>query len=153
MVHGNGQIISDYERFREDFKLSLENNTIFCDYIKHIMDSKGITIDELVEKSRLSKQTVHRLRSGKHRTMNNKVVDYLPEDKTLIAFCIACQLDMMNAMQLFGTLGRGFIPTSEVHYAYCYLITNCRGRTITECNEVLGQLGIEEKDLLRDLPL
>lgn len=31
------------------------------------------------------------------------------------------------------------------YYAYIFLLTECRGKSVMECNEILEALGIEEK--------
>lgn len=77
-------------------------------------------------------------------------MEYLPTMKTIVAFCIACNLDILNTIALLESLGLTFKRTSKVHYAYSYLIVNCRGKSIPECNEILKKLEIDEADLLRD---
>lgn len=139
----------EYDRFKKDYELSLKTNKTLPEIVKSIMEEKGLTIDDLVDKSKIDKRTIYRLRSGIIKT-RTRDMEYLPSIKTIVAFCIACRLDMLNAITLLETVGLSFKRTSEVHYAYCYLIMNCRGKTIGDCNKVLRDFGIDEEDLLRE---
>lgn len=139
----------EYEKFKKDYELSLKNNRKFPDIIKEIMSRENLSIDALKQKSLLDKQTINRLRSGNIKT-KTRTMEYLPTMKTIVAFCIACNLDMLNTITLLESLGLTFKRTSKVHYAYSYLIVNCRGKSIPECNEILKKLEIDEADLLRD---
>ena len=78
------------------------------------------------------------------------IMDYVPSMRSIVAFCIACNMDMLNTVTLLESLGLTFRRTSKVDYAYSYLIVNYRGKSIPECNEVLKILGIDDEDLLRD---
>ena len=77
-------------------------------------------------------------------------MDYVPSMRSIVAFCIACNMDMLNTVTLLESLGLTFRRTSKVDYAYSYLIVNYRGKSIPECDEVLKILGIDDEDLLRD---
>lgn len=138
------QIWDEYNKFKKDYELSLKHNKTLPDMIKEIMSEKNMTIELLHEKSNISTSTIHRLRSGKLKT-RTRIVEYKPYISTIIAFAIACELDMILTITLLESQGLSFKRTSEVHYAYCYLILNCRGNTIDECNEKLKELGIEEQ--------
>ena len=46
---------------------------------------------------------------------------------------------------LLYSLGLGFNRFSKRDYAYTFLLTRCRGKTIDECNQILEKLGIEQK--------
>ena len=145
------QIWQEYEKFVKDYELTLKNNKPFHEIVKEIMKDRNLTIEQLVDKSGLATQTVHRLRSGKTKNNKGVEVEYFPYLNTIISFAIACDLDMLMTITLLDSLGYGFRRTYDVHYAYCYLIVNCRGKSISECNEVLEQLGIDEKYQLRDI--
>lgn len=140
---------TEYERFKKDYELSLKNNKAFPDIVKEIMRRENLSIDKLVNKSLLDKQTVNRFRTGKIKT-KTRVMDYVPSMKSIVAFCIACNMDMLNTVTLLESLGLTFRRTSKVDYAYSYLIVNYRGKSIPECNEVLKKLEIDNEDLLRD---
>lgn len=143
------RVWTEYNKFKKDYALSLKNNKPFPEIVKDIMSEKGLTIEALQEKSKIDRRTIFRLRSGliKSRT---REMEYLPSIKTIVAFCVACDLDMLNAITLLESVGLSFKKTSMVQYAYCYLIMNCRGKTIYECNTVLKNFGIDKEDFLRD---
>ncbi len=50
------------------------------------------------------------------------------------------------AQALLYSLGLGFNRFNKRDYAYTFLLTQCRDRSIDQCNEILGQLGIEQKN-------
>ncbi len=141
------QVWSEYERFKEDYERSKQHNKAFDVIVTEIMTEKSYTVEDLAEKSGIDTRTISRLRSGKIKSKNGER-EYLPHVKTIIAFCIACDLDMLMAITLLESLGLSFKRRSEIHYAYCYLITNCRGKSIDECNDVLGKLKIDEEYFL-----
>lgn len=140
----------DYNKFKKDYGLSLKNNKTFSEIVNEIMDCKGLTIEALQEKSKIDRRTICRLKSGKIKTQK-RVMEYMPNMKTIIAFCVACNLDMLNTITLLESLGLSFKKTSLVDYAYCYLIANYSGKSIAECNAVLKNLGIDSNDFLRDV--
>ena len=140
---------TEYERFKKDYELSLKNNKAFPDIVKDIMDREKLTIEKLVNKSLLDRQTINRFRTGKIKT-KTRVMDYVPSMRSIIAFCIACNMDMLNTVTLLESLGLTFRRTGKVDYAYSYLIVNYRGKSIPECNAVLKNLWIDDGYLLRD---
>ncbi|MCL2190176.1 MAG: helix-turn-helix transcriptional regulator [Defluviitaleaceae bacterium] len=150
MQNKDESVWKSYEKFKKDYDLTLKNNKTCSEIVQEIMKDRGFTIEKLVEKSKLSTQTVHRLRSGRMKNNKGMETEYLPNHKTIIAFSIACELDMLMTITLLESLGYGFRRTSEVHYAYCYLIVHCRGESIDECNKALEKLGIAEPYHLRN---
>ena len=142
------EIWEEYDKFKADYECSLKHNKPFSVMVTEIMDEKGITIEKLSEKSAISVSTINRLRSGVIKNKYGEEVEYLPFTNTIVAFCIACDVDMLMTITLLESLGLSFKRTSEVQYAYCYLIINCRGKTIDECNKVLENLNIDEKYFL-----
>ena len=143
------QIWGEYTKFKKDYELSLKNNKPFPEIVKDIMREKGLTIENLQDKSKIDRRTIVRLRTGLIKTKTLEM-EYLPTKKTIVAFCVACDLDMLNAITLLESLGLSFKKTSLIDYAYCYIITNCRGKEIHERNTVLKSFGIDAADLLRD---
>ena len=73
----------------------MKNNKAFPDIVKDIMDREKLTIEKLVNKSLLDRQTINRFRTGKIKT-KTRVMDYVPSMRSIIAFCIACNMDMLN---------------------------------------------------------
>ena len=104
---------TEYERFKKDYELSLKNNKAFPDIVKDIMDREKLTIEKLVNKSLLDRQTINRFRTGKIKT-KTRVMDYVPSMRSIIAFCIACNMDMLNTVTLLESLGLTFRRT-QVH--------------------------------------
>jgi transcriptional regulator with XRE-family HTH domain len=117
--------------------------------VRSIMKDKGFTIEQLEAKSKIDRRTINHMRKGEIKT-KTRIMEYTPKEKTIVAFCITCDLDMLMAITLLESVGLTFKRTSKVHYAYCYLIVNCRGKPIEECNEILRGFEIEEEDLLRE---
>lgn len=140
---------TEYDKFKHDYDLSVENNKKFHEIVNDIMESKNLTVESLQRISKIDKRTIYRMKDGMIKTKTREM-EYLPTLKTIIAFCIACELDMLNAITLLESLGLSFKRTSKLHYAYCYLIINCRGKSICECNNILRDFGIDKEDLLRD---
>lgn len=62
-----------------------------------------------------------------------------PQRNTLMS--IAIQL----TAALLDSIGLSFILSNPRDYAYQFLLTNCRGKNIDQCNEILEHLGVEEK--------
>lgn len=135
----------DYEKFKRDYEKSLDENKTFSQLVVDIMKENNFTVEKLIEESGLSKATVNRLRSGEVKTWKGEIREYLPHLKTIIAFCIACDLHILRAITLLESIGYGFRRTSEVHFAYCHLIVNFRGDSIAKCNEELRKLQIDEE--------
>jgi transcriptional regulator with XRE-family HTH domain len=143
-TNAQSPVWSEYDKFKEDYNRSVKHNKSFGDMITEIMTDKNITIEELIEKSTISKSTIERMRSGKIKTRHG-VSEYIPFLNTIVAFCIACDVDMLMTITLLESLGLSFRRTDEVHYAYCYLIVNCRGESIDSCNNVLKGLKIKKE--------
>ena len=59
--------------------------------------------------------------------------------------CVAYKLDLMLSQALFSSLGVEFSRFNKRDYAYTFLLTNCRGKSISQCNEILKALGIEKQ--------
>jgi len=138
----------EYDKFKEDYKLSLKNNKRFSDIVKAIMNEKDLTIEKLSQKSNISVKTINNMRSGEITNKYREKREYIPLYKTIIAFCIACDLDMLNTITLLESVGLSFRKTNMTHYAYCYLVVNYRGKEIDECNKVLNNFNIREEDFL-----
>lgn len=143
------EVWAEYNRFKKDYELSLKNNSTFPEIVNNIMNEQELTIEDLQGKSKIDRRTIFRLRSGVIKSKTREM-EYMPSMKTIIAFCVACDLDMLNAITLLESIGLSFRKTSMIHYAYCYLIVNCRGKEIHECNTILENFGIDKEYFLRD---
>lgn len=123
-------------QFERDFANSTKYNKSFSEMIGEILE--GETYMSFAEKTKLSENQLYRLR---------KQVDEKnpPQRNTLISVCIAYDLDLMMTQALLHSLGLDFNRFNKRDYAYTFLLTRCRGKSIDECNEILKELGIEEK--------
>ncbi len=128
------------QKFEENFELSKKNNKNFGEMFKTILEEKEITKEEFIQEVGLSGKTFDRYLSN--------TID--PSLKSIISFAVAFELDMLNLITLLRAGGYGIDFTDRTQYAYSYLITDCSGMTITECNQVLKAIGIDKKDLLKD---
>lgn len=124
------------KQFERDFANSTKYNKSFSEMIGEILE--GETYMSFAEKTKLSENQLYRLR---------KQVDEKnpPQRNTLISVCIAYDLDLMMTQALLHSLGLDFNRFNKRDYAYTFLLTRCRGKSIDECNEILKELGIEEK--------
>jgi predicted transcriptional regulator len=89
------KVWDEYAKFKADYERSLKHNKTFPQMVTEIMDERGYTIEKLGELSKIDTRTIYRIRSGKIKNKYGKEVDYIPYLKTIIAFCIACDLDML----------------------------------------------------------
>jgi transcriptional regulator with XRE-family HTH domain len=128
------------DKFEENFKLSKKNNKNFGRMFQTILEEKNITKEDFIQEVGLSGKTFDRY-------LNN-IGD--PSLKSIITFAVAFKLDMLNVITLLRAGGYGIDFTDRTQYAYSYLITDCFGMSVTECNKILRELGIAEKDLLND---
>ena len=71
-----------------------------------------------------------------------------PQRSTLISIAIGYNLDYQITSELLKSIGVRFILSNPRDYAYQFLLTNCRGKSVDDCNEILEALGIEEKHWL-----
>lgn len=124
------------KQFERDFANSTKYNKSFSEMIGEVLE--GETYMSFAEKTKLSENQLYRLR---------KRVDEKdpPQRNTLISVCIAYDLDLMMTQALLHSLGLDFNRFNKRDYAYTFLLTRCRGKSIDECNEILKELGIEEK--------
>ena len=124
------------KEFLNDYETSTTYNKPFSELISEILD--GETYTTFAEKTNLSANMLYRLK---------KQVDEKdpPQRNTLVSVCVGYNLDLMMTQALLYSLGLGFNRFSKRDYAYTFLLTRCRGKSIDECNEILKGLGIEEK--------
>ncbi len=141
----NDQMIAGYDYkewvrleslFLKDYENSTRYNKPFSALISDVLENE--TYKSFADKTGLSENMLYRLK---------KQVDEKdpPQRNTLITVCIAYKLDLMMAQALLYSLGLGFNRFNKRDYAYTFLLTQCRDRSIDQCNEILGQLGIEQK--------
>lgn len=124
------------KEFWEDYEKSTKYNKSFSELISEILD--GETYMSFAEKTRLSENMLYRLKK--------QVDEKDPTQRsTIISVSVGYHLDLMMTQALLYSLGVGFNRFNKRDYAYTFLLTRCRGKSIDECNNILEKLGIEKK--------
>ena len=123
-------------QFEKDFQRYNQHIKPFNVLINEIL--KGETEGTFSEKTGLSPNMFSRIRN--YVSKKDK-----PQRSTLMSIAVAYNLDYQLTARLLESLGVGFTLSDKRDYAYQFLLTNCRGKSVDECNEILEQLGIEEK--------
>lgn len=124
------------KEFIKDYANSTKYNKSFRTLIREILE--GETERSFSNKTELSENMFSRLK--------NQVDEKDPPQRnTLISVCVGYDLDLMMAQALLHSLGLGFNRFNKRDYAYSFLLTRCRGKDISECNEILKKLGVEER--------
>lgn len=127
-----------YGRFKDDFNRTKRHNKPFNELMIDIIDDMGLDAKEFAYRTTLNEMAFSRIQRP----------NYQPKMYTLITICMGLGFDMLMTLTLLEPLGRSFIKTNKVHYAYCRLITDYRGASIEKCNEILRRFGIDENNLL-----
>lgn len=122
----------EYESFQDDYDTYRDTVLDFQNKITVFMKKAGKTAQNLAEEVGIATETISRYRNGK-----------APKIQTLVAICVALNLDVKQSQELFNSLGYSFLGTSKEHYAYIYLIEKHRGKSVSQCNEILTGLGID----------
>lgn len=124
------------KEFLNDYENSTKYNKSFSELISSVLEDE--TYKSFVDTTQLSANMLYRLK---------KQVDEKdpPQRNTLITVAVAYNLDLMMTQALLYSLGLGFNRFSKRDYAYTFLLTRCRGKSINQCNDILEKLGIEEK--------
>lgn len=128
------------EKFNSDYGLSLKINHTLKEQIETIIAEKNIDTVEFCNKTGYDSNRFYRMKRGE-----------APSMVTLVTFCMAFDISIQNTVEILRSLGVTFSPTDKVHAAYCYLISECRGKSLYDCNEILKGLSISEKHYLGDL--
>lgn len=122
--------------FLDDYEKSTKYNKSFSELISEVLANESYY--NFSKKTGLSANMLYRLK---------KQVDEKdpPQRNTLITVAVVYNLDLMMTQALLYSLGLGFNRFSKRDYAYTFLLTRCRGKSIDQCNDILEKLGIEEK--------
>lgn len=123
-------------QFYNDFNMYNKHIKSFRELINEILD--GETEGTFVNKTGLSYNMFSRI-----RTQIDK--QNPPQRNTLMSVAVGYNLDYQLTDALLDSIGLSFILSNPRDYAYQFLLTNCRGKSVDECNEILEQLGVEEK--------
>lgn len=73
------------------------------------------------------------------------------QKRFIISIAVGFHLDVHLTEYILESCGMRFCESSKVDKAYIYILENCKGRNIGDCNGVLRDLGIEGKDMLGEL--
>ena len=123
-------------QFDTDFKRYNSHIKSFRELINEILE--GETEGTFVDKTGLSYNMFSRIRTQVDKQNP-------PQRNTLMSIAVGYNLDYQITSALLDSIGVGFILSNTRDYAYQFLLTNCRGKSIDDCNEILEALGVEEK--------
>lgn len=122
-------------QFYEDFNRYNEKVQTFPELIEKILE--GETEGTFARKTGLSHNMFSRIKNYVNKSDP-------PKKSTLMSICVGYGIDYPLAQRLFDSVGMGFSLQNKRDYAYIFLLTQCRGKSIDECNEILEWLKIEE---------
>ncbi len=125
-------------KFEQDFDTVGQINYSFAEMFNKLLAHKQINKEEFLSEIGLSEDTFDNYTSGKGD----------PSLRGLTAFCIAFEIDNNSFLTLLRSGGYSINFKKKRDCAYAFLITDCQGMTIQECNEVLKEIGLKEHDLL-----
>ena len=128
------------DKFEEDFNTIGELHLSFPEMFKKLLDRKEITKEEFIEETGISGPTFD----------NFLKEDHDPSLKNVTAFCIAFEIDVNSYFSLLQAGGYSINYRKKRDLAYSFLITDCMGMSIQECNEILKGIGLPDNDLLID---
>lgn len=140
------------EQFERDINFSRQFDKNFSELICELMEKKKVFdgSDYVFIKNKTQFKDITGLGPSTYDRIVRRTDDYVPSLVTFITLCMVYDLDLAMALILRDSYGYGFNRRNRVHRAYCYLLTNCRGKSISYCNRVLESLKIEEKYYLGD---
>ena len=126
------QIISRYE---EDYAKSQKAIKPFGDILAEVVGTD--TYIEFQKKTDLSSGMLYNLKKWVNRDR--------PSSKgTIVSVCVGYNVGLQIAEELLRSQGSSFNPHSKVDSAYVMLLTECRGKTVEECNKLLEEIGIKK---------
>ncbi|WP_307973646.1 helix-turn-helix transcriptional regulator [uncultured Megasphaera sp.] len=101
----------------------------YPDALVWLMKQKNITVEQLAEKAMVDSKTISRMRTK---------ADYKPTLETVVAICIALQLDSDVSFELLKMAGRHLDCCSSERDCMlrCLLKQGCS--SVQECNEILS---------------
>jgi hypothetical protein len=105
----------------------------FCNSFKMLMKWRGLTVEQLAEKSLVSPKTIQRMRN---------IPDHIWDIETIISVCIGLQLPPYISLPLMRKAGLHF-KTGEKFITYAHLLATHYRSPIYEFNEYLETAGYE----------
>jgi len=145
---------SMYNDFMQDYERTLKHNQRFGAIMSKIMKEEfayEFLDDHTLIKRKITNKIIFQRVTKLSTSVYDRITakegnnDYIPSMVTLMTLCVVYSLDMPMVITLLDSLGLRFKRTNVVHHAYCYLIANCRGKSIDDCNKVLQELNIDKK--------
>lgn len=146
-----------YESFQKDFDYTNRHTKSFAESMWKIIEKEQATYlapngkqitthirdrNHFSEITGLGPSTYDRIKKGKD--------DYVPSIRTFMTLCMVYALNITVVRDLRHTYGYDFNAKNRLHQAYIYLLVNCRGRSLSYCNQVLKVLGVDHTDFLGD---
>lgn len=142
------EIIQKHEKVREQQIITrymediLNNQKMIKPFIEIISEIIGNdTCEEFMDKTGLSKDMYY--------TIKNQTAKDKPHKKsTIVSVCVGYDAGIQIAEELLQSQGSHFNPHSKIDSAYILLLTEYRGKSVDECNELLERLEIKKTDRL-----
>lgn len=100
----------------------------FGDSVVAHMNRIGISVEGLAEKADLSTKTIQRIRNE---------LDYKPKFGTVVSICVGLQLPLPLSLDLVQKSGNVFMPGSQKHILYQWILSGMYLSPIEECNELM----------------
>ncbi len=125
-------------QFEDSYYCSGEISQSFADKFNKLVELKAIEPTEFEDELGLSGETFRRWKKG--------LID--PSLQNLVAFCIFFEIDINSFTELLRAGGYTMNFSKRRDCAYNFLITNCIGMSIKECNILLKKIGLEDSELL-----
>lgn len=124
-------------QFDESYYCSGAISQSFAEKFALLTELKDISPAEFEELG-LDPETFRRWKKG--------IVD--PSLGNLVAFCIHFELDINTFTELMRAGGYTMNFSKRRDCAYNFLIANCIGMTVEECNMLLKKIGLKDSELL-----
>jgi predicted transcriptional regulator len=136
---------------KEEYTKTLGYSDKFPKLFDNSLKMKGMSEDDFKLEAGVSTSTMNRLISGKYKR-GGAEKNYYPTMRMIITISVACELDMFQTRKLLRSVGLNFDETRKIHYAYFYIVTHCKGKSIEHCNNVLKAMGAKRDELLGERP-
>lgn len=123
-------------RFSKENDEILSLNETLYKRIKKIMKVKGISEEEFYDNTLLNRNIMYDIKRNKSR----------PQLRTVITICIGLGLEPDESLELIRIAGYALSKTLFIDRAYMQIIFHhYNNADIFECNDVLKELGVEER--------
>lgn len=123
------------ENYHEDFSKNEKIIKPFSEIIANIVGED--TYQEFAEKTGLGHDMFYSLK----KRVNKENPSY---KSTIVSVCVGYNVGYEIARELLRSQGSVFNPHSSVDAAYVTILTECRGKTVEECNDLLEKMGIKK---------